>query len=237
MLEELLISKKEIGKLKIALKNPLAVARENITQNPRAHNTNEIKNAIENISIIDIEEKIMPEIITKAVNYTLKDFFLYLHQTGLYNRQFKLWGTLSNISQVYIFELVKGLFKKVSMDAYLVYFLIEPKSPCIIAIINENGTGSYSEFKTYLSKVLTIANKNRLKGILYFTGSQFERDFIERVSVLTEAQDPISKYESVIYGTKDTRLNLISYKREKEDYLFEHIYPKLKNIKGQEITA
>ena len=135
MLDHLLIRKKEIGKLKVALKNTLALTCEKITQNPRSFNTIQIKNAIDNLSIIDVEEKILPGLLTEAVSFALKDFFLYMHQTGLYNRQFKLWNTLASISTVLVFKLQKGFFKKKDLYAYIVDFYIEQKYPCISTIV------------------------------------------------------------------------------------------------------
>ena len=235
MFDAFLISKKELGELKVTLKNPLAITCEKITQNPRAHSTSEIKSAIENISILDVKERIIPEVIIKAVNYILKDFFLYMHQSGLYNRQLNLWRILSHVSQIHVFELLKGFTKKVNLSTYLIYFQVEERSPCIVGIINEKNTDSYSELKTCLDKILGIINKEKLKGVFYFTSRELGNDFMTNIITLTEAHDPISKYESIICGTKNTRLNLIKYKKENKDYLFEHMYPKLRGSKSLEL--
>ena len=235
MLDQFLISKKEIGKFKLTLKNSLGLSCEKVTQLPRVFNTLQIKNAIENISFIDIEEKIVPEILTKVMEFILKDFFLYMHQTGLYNRQFKLWATLANITQLSIFSLQKGIFKKNDLNTYMIDFFIDPKIPCIKAIINENEKTDYSDFKMYLSKALTDNITNRLKGIFYFLKPELNDDFIKNLTLLTNGLDPILKYESIINNTKDTSLNLINYKYKK--YVFEPIYPQLKLIKREELEV
>ena len=237
MLDQFLISKKEIGKFKLTLKNSLGLSCEKVTQLPRVFNTLQIKNAIENISFIDIEEKIVPEILTKVMEFILKDFFLYMHQTGLYNRQFKLWATLANITQLSIFSLQKGIFKKNDLNTYMIDFFIDPKTPCIKAIINENEEGDYSSFKMYLSKALTDNITNRLKGIFYFLKPELNDNFIKNLTLLTNGLDPILKYESIINNTKDTSLNLINYKYENEKYVFEPIYPQLKLIKREELEV
>ena len=237
MLEKYLLTKKEIGKFKLTLNNTLALTCEKITQNPRVFNTVQIKNAIENISLVDIEERILPDILVKSIDFILKDFFLQMHQTGLYNRQFNLWSTLANISQVLIFKLQKGIFKKKDLSAYLIDFSIEARTPCISAIINESDENKYKDFKLYLSKTISYRSSNRLKGIFYFIKSNIDDDFIRRIIALTNSVDSISKYESRIQDTKDVRLNLITYKKENEKLVFEHIYPELKSAKDSEIKV
>lgn len=241
MLDKYLISKKEIGKFKLTLKNPLALSCEQITQDPRTFNTLQIKNAIENISLVDIEEKILPDKLTKTIDFILKDFFLYMHQTGLYNRQFNLWGTLANISQILVFKLEKGFFKKKDLNVFFIDFLIDIKQPCIRAIIINDDCRDipmerlYNDFTTYLSKALEWNNKNRLKGIFYFAEHDFDNYFTERLVELTAAYDQITKYESKIKNTKDARLNIINYKKEGAKFVFECIYPQIKSVKSQEL--
>ena len=129
MFNRFLISKKLLGKFKVKQKNPLALSCEKITLTPRAYSTAQIKSAIENILCVDIEENILPEIVIKAIEYLLKDLFIHMHQTGLYNRQFKLWKSLANIIEISVFKLQKGLLKKNELDAYIIDFFIDPKFP------------------------------------------------------------------------------------------------------------
>lgn len=234
MLDKYLLSKKEIGKFKLTLKNPLALNCEKITQNPRVFNTLQIKNAIENISFVDIEERIFPNILVKAIDFILKEFFLQMHQTGLYNRQFNLWSTLANISQIIIYKIQKGLFKKKDLNIFLIDFLIDIKQPCIRTIVINYDCRDvplgrlYNDFTTYLSKALEWNNKHRLKGIFYFAEYAADNYFLQRLIELTNSYDLITKYESKIKNTRDARLNIINYKKENENYIFEHIYPQLK---------
>lgn len=231
MFEDILISKKEIGKFKLALKNPLGLTCEKITETPRVFNTAQIKNATENISFIDVEENILPALPPKAVEYLLKDFFLYMHQTGLYNRQFKLWRTLANITQVSISRLQKGLLKKNNLNAYMIDFFIDPKAPCIKAVIDEGSPNTYTAFKAYLSKALAGLNKDRIKGVFYFTNTGLTKDFIDELSLIIEVDDKISKYESAIQDSLDIRLNIIRFSGEDKKYDFTHVYPDLRVVK------
>ncbi|MBI3591075.1 MAG: hypothetical protein HY094_06865 [Candidatus Melainabacteria bacterium] len=215
-------------------KNPLTLTCEKITQTPRVFNTAQIKNAIENISLIDVEEKVTPELLIKIIEYILKDFFLYMHQTGLYNRQFKLWKTMGNITQCSISKLQGGIFKKNDLNTYIIDFFIDPKSPCLCAIVNEGtkaeSLSMYENFKSSLSKTLYGINPDRVKGVFYFFNAMPDKEFITKLDFMTNAFDPISKYEAMLSDIKDTRLNIINFKCENEKYSFQHVYPEIRKL-------
>lgn len=239
MFDEFLISKKEIGSFKVGLKNPLGLSTEKVTQNPRSFNTTQIRNAIENISFIDIEEGILPELLLSTSNYLLKDFFLYMHQTGLYNRQLNLWRTLAGITKISFSRLQKGVLKKKVLDAYMIDFFIDPETSCINAVVDENYTDSqakysFKDFRVYLSKALLRSNLNRLKGVFYFFCGIPDETFLPNLKLITKSFDPISKYESRLPQNYDLRLNVINFRRDNEKYMFDHLYPEIKSIKSEE---
>ena len=234
MFDNILISKKEISKFKVTVKNPLTLTCEKITQTPRVFNTAQIKNATENILFVDVEERIIPELLIKIIEYILKDCFLYMHQTGLYNRQFKLWKTMGNITQCSVLKLQNGLLKKKDLNVYIINFFIDPKNPCLCAIINEDdkteSQALYKDFKSNLSKTLSGTNLDRVKGVFYFLNAMPGREFITNLDFMTNAFDPISKYESMLSDIKDVRLNIINFKCENEKYSFQHVYPEIKKL-------
>ena len=235
MFNKFLISKKFLGKFKIKQKNPLALTCEKVTQMPRAYSTAQIKSATENILFIDIEENIFPEITIKPIEYLLKDLFVHMHQTGLYNRQFRLWKSLANIIEVSISRLQKGLFNKSELNAYVIDLFIDPKSQCISTIIDINE--NTNEFKVYLDMVIASSDLNRLKGIFYFINCMPDEHFISRLRLSTNSFDPISKYESVLLKTNDVRLNVISYYKDNEKDVFKHAYPELiKSLKTESLV-
>ena len=232
MFNRFLISKKLLGKFKVKQKNPLALNCEKVTKTPRSYSTAQIKSAVENILFVDIEENILPEMVVKSIEYLLKDLFIQMHQTGLYNRQFKLWKSLASIIEISVLKLQKGLFKKSELNAYIIDFFIDPKFPCISAVIDENKNSD--EFKIYLDKVISISNLNRLKGIFYFVNYTPNEYFITELKSSTNISDQISKYESILLQTNDVRLNVISCYKDNEKYIFKHIYPELKSLKSEE---
>ena len=225
------MSKKLLGKFKVKQKNPLTLSCERVTETPRAYSTAQIKSAIENILFVDIEENILPDVTIKSIGYILKDLFTQMHQTGLYNRQFKLWKSLANIIEISVSKMQKGLFKKTELNAYVIDFFIDPKFPCISVVIDENKNPD--EFKIYLDKVISCSNLNRLKGIFYFLNCKPNERFITKLEFYTNSLDSISKYESILQKTNDVRLNVISYSKDNERYIFKHIYPELKSVKEE----
>lgn len=232
MFNAFLISKKLLGKFKVKQKNPLALNCEKVTETPRAYSTAQIKSATENILLVDTEENILPEITTKSIEYLLKDLFIQMHQTGLYNRQFKLWKSLANIIEISVSRLQKGLFKKSELNAYVIDFFIDPEAQCISGIIDENK--NTDEFKVYLDKVVFSSNLNRLKGIFYFLNCTPDENLVAKLKFCTNSPDKISTYESILLKTNDVRLNVISYHKNNEKFVFKHFYPELKSFKHED---
>ena len=227
MFENFFISKREVAKLKITPKNPLTLTCEKITHSPRLINTTQIKTATENLSLIDIEEIILPDLVHNTIDYILKGFFIYMHQTGLYNRQLKLWKALGNTAQVTVLKLEKGVFSKKELNAKIINLFTTPNSPCISAIIDESD--NQNNFKLYLSQALSKVNINRLRGILYFFRGIPTKDFITKLNLITSSGDPILKYESTFLNHMDVRLNVINYQENNGEYIFNPIYPELKS--------
>lgn len=229
MLDQLLIKKSELCKLKISLKNPFGITPEQITQTPRSFNTKQIQTAVENVSLDDIQEIPLDEIPLKSTEYLLKDFFLYMHQTGLYNRQFNLWRSLGNIKQLAVCKLQKGWFKKKELPIYLIDFFIDLKRACIKVLVHDEDNIDYDKFKIFLKLLLSQGNKKRLKGIFYFL-KRADNDFLTKLTFLTRAFDSISKYESHIKGTRDVRLNVLTFERQLNTLFIKHVYPELKPL-------
>lgn len=234
MLNKFYISKREINKVKVSIKNPFELTCERITKTPRAFNPGQIKGATENISFACIEETVVPKLTLRAVEYTLKDLFLYMHQTGLYNRQLSLWKAMGSITQCSIFMMQKGLFKKEDLGPYIIDFFIDPKIPSFNAIVYENINNNksieeqYLNFKTCLLQTISKTNISKAKGIFYFFNAPMHENFTKKLGSMIDISNPLSKYEAIITGTKDARLNVVNFKKETKDYIFQHIYPELR---------
>lgn len=229
MLNQLLTKKKELWKIKIGHKNSLTLTGDKITQTPRVYKTSQIKEAIDNISFLEMEEKDIPEIVIKTITYVLQDFFLCMHQTGLYNRQFKFWKTLANITQANVYSLYKGILNGKNLNVYMIDLCIDPRFVSIKLLINENNEKkiSFRDLKGHLDKA-SVYNFGKLKGIIYFINEPVLDDYFSlKLENMTNASDPISKYESILRGTKDLRFNLVHFKNEDGQYKYEHIYPSL----------
>ena len=224
MIKTLFIRKKEVGSLKIGFKNPVSLSCEKVSRAPRTFNRSQITSAIENIEFQNNELDI-PEQLIKPAEYILKDFFLLMHQTGLYNRQFSLWLALANITKLTFFKLQKGLFNPKDINAYIIEFYTNQKFPGLCAIIDEKPT--FSNFKNYLAVTL---RSSKLKGAFYIANIENNTALIKNLVSVTNYSDPILKYESRISSRKEVCLNLIDIKQEPGElnrYLFKLIYPEI----------
>ncbi len=235
MVIQFLLSRKTLGKLRLVLNNPLIITCDKITHNPRTIKTSLIKEAVENINIVDIEEDKLSDLISSSISFIVKDFFLYMHQTGLYNRQFKLWETLAKLTSAEVFQVQGGIFKKKDLNCYIIDFFIDPKSsPSIKVIINNENknSGFYDDFKFYLDRFVAY-NFGKLKGLFYLSKEDMDQDTISKLEFLTEVSDPISKYESVV-SSKNVTLNIINFSNIDQTYRFDHLFPDLKTIRTKE---
>lgn len=230
MLEKFFIYKKEFGKYKIKPSKPFELTPEKIAQNPRSFNTSEIKIATENLQIVEQDECLSEKLI-KLSKYIFNGFFFQMHQSGLYNRQLKLWKNIGNINQVVFYKIEKGIIKKKETNIFFVDFLTSSKSIVMRAIIPENNITDFKEFKTYL--LASLSNSGDIKGIFHFTNKELSNDFQGALDQVVDTSDQISKYESKLIGTNEIRLNIIKYKNDGNDYSFEHIYPKIESKRPQ----
>lgn len=227
MLEKFLVKKEKVGGLKLTTKRLFDVTCEKITHSPRTFNTSQIKIALENLSLTPLEAKEpVSAMLLKSAEYLTKDLFFQMHQTGLYNRQLKLWKSLGNTTEISFYELYKGLLKKKKMDVAMLDLCTASKNISISALINLNPC-DFDLFKSFLSTVINISNKKNLRGIVYFLTNKPDTGFINNLELITNASNHITKYESILTGTKDIRLNLISIEKNNGSYNFKHIYPKI----------
>lgn len=233
MFDELFTYRKPITSFTISQKNPLAVTCEKITLTPRVFNTAQLNGATENIVFSDLNEDLIPEELIKSMEFIFKDFFVYMHQTGLYNRQFKLWKTMGSVISASVYCFCKGVIKKTELPVYVIDFFIDPKNPCITLIFDkskeENEILNFSKFRFWVSESIKGKRGKRLKGIFYLTDKKIGDPFLFRVGSLIDCSDLISKYESLVLNTNDVRLNVILCEKKESSYNFRHIFPEIKH--------
>ena len=227
MLEKFLVKKEKIGELKLATKKPFDVTCEKITRSPRTFNTSEIKTALENLSLTLSETKEpLPEILLKSAEYLIKDLFFQMHQTGLYNRQLKLWKSLGNTTEISFYELSKGLIKKKGLDFSIIDLCTASKNVGVCGLIDP-APYDFTHFKSSLSTAINISNKNNLRGIVYFLTNKPDAGFINNIELITNIFDKTAKYEAILTGTRDIRLNVVSIEKNNGSYNFKHVFPKV----------
>ncbi len=231
MLDNFFISREEVNKIKVSQKNPFGLTKEKIIKSPRSFNTSQIKEAIENINLFEEREKSTPNFLFNTIKFLLGEFFLYMHQSGLYNRQLNLWKTLGNITQCKLYRLKKGLIKKQLLDTYIIDCFIDPKAPCIKVILmkssNNKDEATTKLLKDNLLRTLSSMDTKRLKGVFYILNDKIDPITLNRLDIISDAFDPIARYESILNWTEDVRLNVISYKDNEDNCSFEHIYPQI----------
>ena len=233
MLYRLFLKKKKIKSLKVSTKIPFEISTEKIIESPRTFNTNQIQNAVKNILISETGADSQDKLLTSCSEYILKDFFLYMHQTGIYNRQLKLWKAIGNVRELFSYYVENTFTKKLKPGLKLIDFSTGPKSVAICALIPEEDNKNFS---SHLSLALGLNNSGKLKGIFYFTRNKPDDNLIKNFENATDQSDQISRYEAIIKGTNDVRLNIIVYKEENENYSFEHVLPSI-NLEVKDVRV
>ncbi len=79
-----------------------------VTADPRVASAVDIKAGLDNLVIESAEG--VSDLVLAVIHYLFRDFFAFAHQSGLYNRQIRLWEMFSRISTVEIKQHARGMF-------------------------------------------------------------------------------------------------------------------------------
>lgn len=125
----------------------------------------------------------IPNLVLAAIKFVMTGYFSDAHQSGLYNRQLRLWETISKIAVVEVQPVTKGFFQKVTLPVYeLVFKTVNGKVPIVALVIEPSATASHLELlKDFLAKVAKIQAQsgNQVKGafvpsVIHLSPSHFE---------------------------------------------------------------
>jgi len=205
-----------------------------ITADPRAVSALDIKAGLDNL-VIDAPDGVN-DLVLSLVHYLFHDYFAFAHQSGLYNRQIRLWEMFSRISRVEVRQLERGLFSKTLLPVYeVVMKTAQGQSPICALVISRqitdfepykhqtnHGAGKvYVELlRDFLLKVMKIQARlgaNGVKGIFIVTPAPLEEALSAYIEKETRASDPVSKAESIMPAPVSAHINLLTYSAEGEE--------------------
>ncbi len=190
-----------------------------VTQSPRTVTALDLEAACANL-LFEPSGKV-PDMVLAAVKFVLTDYFTQAHQSGLYNRQIKLWEALSKIAVVDVKQLSRGMFQKVTMPVYELNFKTSTGQTLVCALVveplfsktveNENNHAQLDLFKDFLGRVakLQARHGDQVRGAFVFFDSPFPPAVLTHVEKATGAADPVAKFDSILPAPYNTHINLI----------------------------
>ena len=198
-----------------------------VTANPRSASAVDIKAALDNLVIESPEGT--NDVVLAVIEYLFYDFFPYAHQSGLYNRQIRLWEMFSRISTVEIKQFATGIFTHTPLPVYHLLMKTNLGQSPVCALVIGPETASFEryknwvatpgkiyldllhEFLTNVTKVQARQGVNGIKGIFVVTPEPLEPALLSHIEKETRANDPVSKVESILPAPYSAHINLLTY--------------------------
>jgi len=205
-----------------------------VTTSPRDATAVDIQAGLDNL-IIDAPEG-SNELVLALVQFLFHDYFGFAHQTGLYNRQIRLWEMFSRVTTIEVRQVERGFFTRTTLPVYEVVMKTAlGQSPICALVIDQRVTVTeqyknmgaaaagkiYVELlKDFLMKVMKIQARlgaNGVKGIFVLTPEPLEPALLAYIEKETDATDAVSKVESIMPAPVSAHINLVTYHAEHSD--------------------
>jgi hypothetical protein len=199
-----------------------------VTANPRNATAADIQAGLDNL-VFETPEG-TSDLVMAVVQYLFQDYFVFAHQTGLYNRQIRLWETFSRINAIQVRQVEKGFFSRTPIPVYeLVMKTGQGQTPVCVLVIDKDvihceafkrhGGGAagkiYGELlEDFLLKVMKIQARqgaNGVKGVFVVTPEPLEGALLNYIEKKTGGTDAVSKVESIMPAPVSAHINLLTY--------------------------
>jgi hypothetical protein len=199
-----------IYKYKVSVINEDGISLNSIVRSPRLYKPQDLLAACANTEIVCATGE--PDLPVRAlVNYLLNEFFVYLHRTGLYNRQKSMWESISRVVGVNIYQRKRGIFKKQMLPMFDFHLVDYRQRPLIAAHLIEPGTEmTDKQLSGSLNAFLGRCQRHSgLVGVIFAAPAPYPESVLERVAELTNGDDPVARYESVLRSPPAVPLDML----------------------------
>jgi hypothetical protein len=188
----------------------------NVLSAPRQCRPVDVKAALAGIELFPLTAKI-PDYLSAVVSFIIVDFFALAHSTGLYNRQKMLWESSGRVVQVDIYRPRTGIFRKKSAPCNDLHF-IDSQGNILIFCSMADMLVTDKDRKTFVKGALTRAEnihkkQGFLHGIFLALDSPMPEVVSSMVAKMTNAADPVGRYESMLPEPINAPLNLLAVDR------------------------
>ena len=202
-----------------------------VVANPRSASAVDIKAGLDNL-IIEAPEG-TPDLVIGVIKYLFQGYFAYAHQSGLYNRQIRLWEMFARISSVDVRQLERGFFSRYNLPVYELELKTSMNQSPVCALVidqevlNNNDYKGYATpgkvyvelLKDYIGKVMKMQARmgsNGVKGLFVVSPAPLAPELLAYIEKETGADDAVSRVESIWPSPVSAHVNLLTYSMEQE---------------------
>ncbi|MBU6451462.1 MAG: hypothetical protein KGS72_06775 [Cyanobacteria bacterium REEB67] len=221
-----------------------------VTGNPRGATAVDIKAGLDNL-VIEAPTGAHIDPLPLAVIHSLfHDYFAFAHQSGLYNRQIRLWEMFSRVTSAEVRQIERGFFSRWLIPVYEVVFKTAVGQSPICALVIDGKVNTMDGFsyggktkndpgkiyvellRDFLLKVMKIQARlgaNGVKGIFVVTPAPLQESLLAFIEKSTRAVDPVSRAESIMPAPVSAHINLLTYSHASAGEPIEIVldYPKI----------
>lgn len=214
--------------IKVLIKpiDPEAYNHGTVTQSPRTATARDLESACANLEIT--ADAGIPYFVKDFAWFLLCNYFVEAHQSGLYNRQIKLWESLSKVTELQCKTLEKGFISKTKLPVHEIAVLTQNKQPVVMALYIEpsyrshgSAGGSDSAYldlvRNFLARVAKVQARlgaQGIKGIFIIAPAPFPDELLRYVLKAVGAEnpmDPVARFDSLLPAPYYVHINLIEH--------------------------
>ncbi|MBI4533967.1 MAG: hypothetical protein HY711_08460 [Candidatus Melainabacteria bacterium] len=198
-------------KVQIEIVNPETITFSAVAQNPRIYRPQDLLAASQNLKISTLGTQPLVS-VTVLAKFLTSNFFVLAHRTGLYNRQRALWESLAKVTTVEVHQASHGLIHKSLLPIFYLVLLDWRGKPMVLACLDDFPIQATNErhFSKLLTQLCRKAGKmSGLSGLFLCRPQPFPETVIQKIAKLTNACDPIGRYDSLLPDPLSIPINLL----------------------------
>ena len=181
---------------------------------PRQCRPVDVKAALSGIELVYLTAQI-PNDLAAVVSFIIVDFFTLAHSTGLYNRQKMLWESIGRVVQVDMSRPQIGLFFKRTSAPWVDLYFRDGKGNVLLFASLTDPQPNIADKKQFIKGVISRAEEIQkrqgfLHGIFLAMDSPIPELVSEMVERMTNASDPVGKYESLLPAPLQIPMNILA---------------------------
>jgi hypothetical protein len=184
--------------LQISIRNIEDFSPGLIVKSPRIFRPQDLLNACRNLQFETSSDT--PPTLLALTQFVAIDFFKLAHNTGLYNRQIKLWEGLARIAGIEIYQARKGFFSPVKMPEFDFVLSDNKKRPVALAhhVLPSDSSTAFDYLKSCRDFLKRASLYQAICGVFLCYPRPFPEKVLDYIRKEANASDNIARFESIL---------------------------------------